>query len=151
MTDERLAEIEAREKVATHGPWNYSGVPYNLYEDPTIFGPNDEYIAQTVYDMQSGSQNHNIDEDTIFIAHARQDVPDLIAEVRRLQDELRLEKSITESESRWAKHYFDERNALQEHLQEVVSRIAELSSPTIIFQVTPEEMERVKERLSQND
>jgi len=88
MTDEQLSEIEAREQAATLGPWQYGGVPYDRYEDPFIFGPNDEYVAQTTCDMQSGSQKHNINEDTIFIAHARQDIPDLLAEVRRLKDAL---------------------------------------------------------------
>jgi hypothetical protein len=79
LSPERLAEIRAREQAATRGPWLAYGVPYNGYEDPEIANE-DAYIAQTVYDSQSGSTNHNVDADTLFIAHTRQDIPALLAD-----------------------------------------------------------------------
>ena len=77
MSDERLQEIEKRHESSTSGEWvsaaygmavgsgwqiicNFMNGPVTLRD----FGPNSE-----------------------FIAHAHQDVPDLIAEVKRLRDE----------------------------------------------------------------
>jgi hypothetical protein len=84
MTDEEIAAILARAEAATPGPWEADGVPYNISDPVIVALPGDVYIAQTVYDMQSGTIKHNVDEDTLFIAAARSDVPALVAEVRRL-------------------------------------------------------------------
>jgi hypothetical protein len=85
-----LAAIEARLAASTPGPWAYEGVPYNRYDDPCIYSEavkneNNEgvYIASTVYDMQSGTQEHNIDADTIFIANAPTDIAALLARARQ--------------------------------------------------------------------
>jgi len=71
MTKQELNEIEARANAATDGPWmsvdSFIGV-----EDAE-----DQAIGET-----------GRDKDAVFIAHARTDVPALIAEVRRLQGEL---------------------------------------------------------------
>lgn len=80
MTDEELATIEGRANAATPGPWNCRG---SYSRRSTIFitagpsEPNGEEIPATADKM----------DDADFIAHARQDVPALIAEVRRLRDE----------------------------------------------------------------
>jgi hypothetical protein len=68
ITPERLAEIEARTEAATAGPWTASG--YDVYETQTAHG---DVVAEAGL---SGI-------DAKFIAHARADVPDLVAEVRR--------------------------------------------------------------------
>lgn len=74
MTDERLAEIEARANAATPGPWRYT-----LY---FVMSPSQGLIA----DIGPGSASVN--SDAAFIAHARTDVPALLAEVRRLREEI---------------------------------------------------------------
>lgn len=89
MTDEDLDAIEAREAAATPGPWVACYVPYDGCDDPVIETSSGTYIAQTVYDTLSFSAEHNVDSDTVFIAAARRDVPALVAEVRRLREELR--------------------------------------------------------------
>ena len=68
MTPERLAEIRARAEAATEGPW--FGSAGGLY----IYGatPGDE-VART-----------NRPADATFIAAARTDVPELVAEVEWL-------------------------------------------------------------------
>ena len=97
MGDERLAEIEARANAATPGPWT----PL----DDGFYG----YVCVGVRDAEPGKWSQikgkafdavicggepnegrmaEDDPDTRFIAHARGDVPDLIAEVRRLRAEL---------------------------------------------------------------
>lgn len=70
MTDQELAAIEARVNAATAGPWE----AYCNYDECwTLDGP----IANGPDMMPKG--------DAIFIAHARTDVPALVAEVRRLK------------------------------------------------------------------
>jgi hypothetical protein len=83
VTDERLAEIEARCNDATPGPWS------------AVRDHNGHWRV-----VWPHSQNGSVardgkvfdDYDAAFIAAARDDVPDLLAEVRRLRgamDEVR--------------------------------------------------------------
>jgi hypothetical protein len=82
-----LDAIEARLKAATPGPWQAVDLPYNGIDDPMIVNGELVYIAQTAYDMQSSSQEHDVDADTIFIANAPADVAALLGEVKRLREE----------------------------------------------------------------
>jgi hypothetical protein len=76
MTNEELDAIEARAKAATKGPWT---------------SVDSCYLCGGVH--VDGSENNPVEhgggyatkEDLSFIAHARSDVPALVAEVRRLQ------------------------------------------------------------------
>ena len=81
----RLDEIEARTNAATEGPWEWEGeakgeweiganslVPSRRPDDPVLYGYG--------YDA-SGIEVSN-DADAQFIAHARQDVPALVAALR---------------------------------------------------------------------
>jgi hypothetical protein len=83
MTDEELAGVEARANAATTGPWEWkvrddSG-PLAMHSgDVIVF---DDGTAWGEY----GSPMHNAAADATFIAHARTDVPALVAEVRRLR------------------------------------------------------------------
>ncbi len=80
MTHEELAAIEARCNRATPGPWrsmiegrdHMSGSSFIMTGAPSARGEDIELTGAT-----------NDDQD--FIAHAREDVPRLIAEVRRLR------------------------------------------------------------------
>ncbi len=95
----RLAEIEARVKAATKGPWErsleYDDESGELVPALGLVGP--EYL-------QSGYEHYGPVRDTVvlagfgphckhranldFIQHARDDVPWLIARVRELEREL---------------------------------------------------------------
>lgn len=76
MTPARLADIEGREKAATPGPWEI--LDYATYED------HDECCLELQDDTIESSKHENAE----FIATARTDIPDLLAEVRRLTAEL---------------------------------------------------------------
>lgn len=73
LTEERLAEIRGREKVATQGPWAVQ----DKGAIPLIYGPDGERVAKVI--------DHQ--EDAAFIAHAREDIPALLDEVERLRAE----------------------------------------------------------------
>lgn len=75
LTAERLAEIEARANAATPGPWyaEHRGV---------VAGACREVIDIVDDCAVSGWRDYPANQ--AFIAHAREDVPALVAEVRRL-------------------------------------------------------------------
>lgn len=82
MTPERLAEIEARAEAATPGEWvqsTYAGGQVDR-----------QVMISGVPKMQTmaaiGNASDNRWADIAFIAHSRQDIPDLIAEVKRLRE-----------------------------------------------------------------
>lgn len=75
LTDEELREIEQRAELATKGPWVIISI--------------DDVFAYVCFD----SLPYKVAEvlslrDAEFIAHAREDVPRLVEEVRRLNSEL---------------------------------------------------------------
>lgn len=76
ITAERLSQIEAEADAATPGPWRRQ-VSACDHEDDT----------HTAIKGGGGLLSDCIEreEDATFIANARQNIPDLIAEVRRLQ------------------------------------------------------------------
>ena len=83
MTPERLQEIKARCESATGGPWEYlcdtSNRGHILYGDPErdlVYCPScsRRYGAQFI-----GTK------DGPFVAHARQDLPDCLEEIERMQ------------------------------------------------------------------
>ncbi len=58
-------------------PWRAEGIPYDGIDDPCIISNvaknrygDDQYIAQTVYDMQSTTTRDEVDADTLFIVEA---------------------------------------------------------------------------------
>jgi hypothetical protein len=82
MPDARLEEIQARADAATLGPWR---------NEPGSSGPDNEgnpwpadYVAAA--GIRRRFQVPTV-ADAAFIAHARQDVPDLLAEVELLRND----------------------------------------------------------------
>lgn len=65
-----LSAIEARLQMASHGPWRQEG-------HSRIYGPG-FMVAE-----------HISKRDAEWIAHAREDMPALVAEIRRLRQETR--------------------------------------------------------------
>jgi hypothetical protein len=96
LTEQELAEMEARANAATSGPWAVSeykddrdGLTYrlNVSEDCTEEMNVNLPICRTCrWDMSVEEMRCNAE----FIAHARTDVPLLIAEVRRLRELLNI-------------------------------------------------------------
>lgn len=79
MTDKELSEIKARADAATPGPWRVDAV--------------DNESGQTLYCAEvfiepGVSAVWRMNPNASFIAHARTDVPELVAEVKRLRSEL---------------------------------------------------------------
>lgn len=82
MTDAELHEVEVRAKTATEGPWEHDQV---------------ESEGRLSWTVEMPKRPSNISEaevftslaDAEFIAHARADVPALVAEIRELRARLK--------------------------------------------------------------
>ena len=74
-----LSAIEARANAATAGPWDWSGTCLGS----ELGGNRRDCIAHI-----DGDHNMPSDADQDFIVHAREDIPALCAEVRRLRRKL---------------------------------------------------------------
>lgn len=78
LTEERLNEIEARTAAATPGPWKLHAARDSCGDNIFSDSMPPRRIANTYGDVDSPN--------AIFIAHARTDIPTLVAEVRRLRE-----------------------------------------------------------------
>lgn len=88
MTDLDLEAIKARAEKATPGPWDVEG--------PNWPGPDD---SLEVFPKELGGVLAYVQpvwDDAEFIAHARADIPVLIAEVRRLRARLAITDDMVE-------------------------------------------------------
>ena len=107
LTEAELVEIEARVNAATEGPWYWRNSDINVYllgarsRAVMTFKRMGKQSAQPEFrdddGLLHGVQKRNIYDfaDADFIAHARTDVADLLAEVKRLRaDRLRLEGAV---------------------------------------------------------
>lgn len=109
MTDEELNEIEARANAATPAPWRWGCWETNFFsqEPAEITKRNTLEHLPSMLQFSAGVRKPEDDsklvlqaspdydapsfEDRMFIAHARTDIPALIAEVRRLRGSLAYE------------------------------------------------------------
>lgn len=94
LTDERIAEMESRCNAATDGPWELRAasasnrMPARVTALQMVRGYKRERLEPGVVcevNDYHGRFDEQLDADANFIAHSRQDMPDLIAEVRRLR------------------------------------------------------------------
>lgn len=76
MTDEELAAIQARADAATTGPWT-------PFENLGV-----EIVSPRAVVARMMAASNQWRGDTYFIAHAREDVPALLAEVKRLRSQI---------------------------------------------------------------
>jgi hypothetical protein len=84
VTPEELDAIEARAREARPGPWGFELAVDPIANDHPwvqLIAPGGEVIAGDI-------PHEETERDFAFIAHARTDIPALIAEVRRLREAL---------------------------------------------------------------
>lgn len=86
MTEDELSQIEARTRRATPGPWRWwtsNSFRRLLSSDPS--GKDGDVLSGTIQRSDGHPDVLVSEDDASFIQHAREDVPALVAEVRRLQ------------------------------------------------------------------
>lgn len=89
-TDQQLDQIEARANAAEDG-WHVviDDTDPHRFE---IHGDGPTHVAVFGGDPDDGFASYPVEANALFAAHARQDVPALLAEVRRLRAELTREQ-----------------------------------------------------------
>lgn len=95
LSEEELLAIESRANAATPGPWCYREQFIETGDD------SGQLLGVTMQRMEDGLDQLPGVDNAAFIAHARTDVPQLIAEIRRLQallDEQQFADSLTNSD-----------------------------------------------------
>jgi hypothetical protein len=138
LTEARLKEIEARADNATRGPWF---APLKNLGSVESFAKVEYYLddAQPVYDFTFyksfeaypptgyagpifvASSLENAD----FIAHAREDIPALVSELRRLQAESTTELlASSQAVTKWSQ----ECNRLHDENKSLKAKIADLAA-----------------------
>jgi hypothetical protein len=86
ITDDELAAMKARIKATTPGPWTSYFEGRDHFSGDSVIQTSTQGIYITADDYAGGGGHFAADQD--FIAHARQDMPRLIAEVERLRARL---------------------------------------------------------------
>ncbi len=81
ITNQELEEMEKRAEAATPGPWTFEDERYSAKCVVGLKPRDDRWVAH--FQPELNGQNNGR-----FSAHARTDMPRLIAEVKRLQKEL---------------------------------------------------------------
>lgn len=107
LSDSELAAIEKRANDASKGPWTwqYEWVERIKTASYTVTGPSEDTI------------DIGYEEDATFIAHAREDVSVLVAEVRGLRDSINragfdlLSGSFTRRDGTIGQFYLERRDA----------------------------------------
>lgn len=88
MTPEELEAIKARAEAATPGPWFYDPDNDVRTEAGSIYETHGAFGRYKTDCLTSGNGSYFNHSDGEFIAHARQDVPALVAEVEKLRGEV---------------------------------------------------------------
>ena len=74
MTKKEIEEIKSRLEKASPGPWRVASTT-----DGEYILDCDDWVVAAIFERK---------EDTYFVAHAREDIPQLVAEVERLREGL---------------------------------------------------------------
>lgn len=85
MDSERLAAIRGRADAATPGPWEHVQPEFRDHTSQSVKGAAGQVVAFAGYGLASMPPWRNAE----FIAHARSDIPDLLAMVDDLSAENR--------------------------------------------------------------
>ena len=91
MTNEDLSTIEERARAATKGPWKEVGeiyvyAPIGMVSDRPL-DEDEEWITRARGVGRGATRDEQV-KNLKFIAAARQDIPALVAEIRRLRKKL---------------------------------------------------------------
>jgi hypothetical protein len=122
LTPGRLAEIEARAGKATEGPWLVGSA---FGEDGLL--PHEVVISpkQPTVDLPATPQGRR---DAQFIAHAREDIPDLLAELEWKHSQLMTVGQIAKLNKRSAESWAREVERVTRDLAEARAELAALTA-----------------------
>lgn len=84
-TETRVAEIEKRAEKATEGPWEWSGAGGEYYGLTSLKGKDVLEVHDGIVYSEYSSDPATVScgyEDSLFIPHAREDIPWLLSQLR---------------------------------------------------------------------
>ena len=113
-----LDAIEARANAATDGPWRHGNWSDHLGDRRVISGGDGCYEVERLDIMRA--------HDAEFIAHARGDVPDLVAKVRRLTEEAATQREWFEAADAAAERRLDQSIAWMERAEAAEAEVVTL-------------------------
>jgi len=87
LSKEQIAEIEQRAKKATPGPWEYDGMAY-VWADGFYIFETRGFGYFTTHGMTKDEAEKQMDSNSIFCSHAREDIPALLEHIRELEAQL---------------------------------------------------------------
>jgi hypothetical protein len=105
LSKEQIAEIEQRAKKATPGPWEYDGMAY-VWADGFYIFETRGFGYFTTHGMTKDEAEKQMDSNSIFCSHAREDIPALLSHIRELEAQLTKEKRRTEKALGYVKKIF---------------------------------------------
>ena len=114
-----LDAIEARANAATDGPWRHGNWSDHLGDRRVISGGDGCYEVERLDIMRA--------HDAEFIAHARGDVPDLVAKVRRLTAEAATQREWFEAADAAAERRLDQSIAWMERAEAAEAEVRRLT------------------------
>ena len=134
MTDAELNEIEARANAATKGPWFVGQAVPGL---ESVSRPDRRNIyCGDCSDVTSAAANIRI-EDAEFIAHARSDIPLLLAEIKLLRKVVQAAEPAKDFGLEWAiAHQEDDHMVTMDHKDEtaLADLVADLCKALAAYQ-----------------
>lgn len=140
MTTERLDEIGARTRAATEGPWTAWDSGYGYHIGVGDLGEGGQPVRLLPARILPEGTRTDIGRrgDAEFIAAARRDVPDLLAEVERLRAELgdlRGQNAMTEANfTDYAEATHEENDALRKQIEEANASLRKLAEDKLTLQ-----------------
>ena len=130
-----LDAIEARANAATDGPWRHGNWSDHLGDRRVISGGDGCYEVERLDIMRA--------HDAEFIAHARGDVPDLVAKVRRLTEEAATQREWFEAADAAAERRLDQSIAWMERAEAAEAEVVTLRAQVAAVEAWPLTLEQV--------
>lgn len=97
ITDKRLNEIQERTEQTSKGPWTHDVTEFRNHMSNAVKAPLTDHIGtELVVIAHTGYGPGAPHRNASFMARARDDVPDLLAEVHRLRAELAKAREVTD-------------------------------------------------------
>lgn len=130
MTDVQIAAIRERSDKATDGPWGVfrecGGRKRFGIATQKSLDDNDTGELDAIVDYEGRDSGILKEADAAFIAHAREDVPALLAEVARLQKVARLIGLHREAENQELRAEVERLKAENKKLEQEAAKLADL-------------------------
>ena len=120
MTEQELQAIKDRADAASKGPWGHESTQYRLRDGDPYRTVNVIYEGANIFCITPDTSD-DCDINATFIAHARSDIPALIAEVELAKEHVLAQCDV---EVRYRKIVVEQSNGYSTALKKIVEHIS---------------------------